>query len=326
MVPIYLEEETIPEMYDRMKKVLISQEPEICHEIIFVNDGSTDRSLPLLKELAENDKSVKVINLSRNFGHQIAITAGIDNATGDSVIVMDGDLQDPPEIILEMINKWKQGYQVVYGVRNRRGGESFFKLVTASCFYRFMQKLSDVKIPLDTGDFRLMDRQVVNALSEIREENRYIRGLISWIGFAQCGIPYDRDSRYAGETKFNISKMLRFAFDGITSFSDKPLLISSRIGIFITICSFLVMLWLIITKIVNPQSSIQGWTSMLVVILFLGGVQLISIGILGEYISRIYRETKKRPLYIIADKLGFDDCGAGIEQEKVFYESSRHNI
>jgi len=314
VVPIYFEEETIPEFYDRIKKVLVTLEPEISHEVIFVNDGSTDRSLLLLKELSKKDKTIRVLNLSRNFGHQLAITAGIDNARGDAVVVIDGDLQDPPEVILEMIGKWKEGYQVVYGVRNKRDGESIFKLVTAKYFYKFMQQLSDVKMPLDAGDFRLMDRQVVNALSEIREENRYIRGLISWIGFKQCGIQYDRDSRYAGETKFNFSKMLRFAFDGITSFSDKPLLISSRMGILITICSFLMMLWLIISKIINPQSSIQGWTSMLVVILFMGGVQLISIGILGEYIGRIYRETKNRPLYIIANKLGFHDAGKTTEQ------------
>lgn len=305
VVPIYFEEETIPEFYDRIKKVLVTQEPELSHEIIFVNDGSTDRSLPLLKNLVENDTSVKLINLSRNFGHQLAITAGIDNASGDAVVVIDGDLQDPPEVISGMLSLWKEGYQVIYGVRNKRSGESFFKLATAAVFYRFMQKLSDIKIPLDSGDFRLMDRKVVDALSEIREENRYIRGLISWIGFKQCGIPYDRDSRYAGETKFNLSKMLRFAFDGITSFSDKPLLISSRIGLVITLCSFLTMLWLIITKIMNPHSSIQGWTSMLVVVLFIGGIQLISIGIMGEYVGRIYRETKNRPLYVIANKLGF---------------------
>lgn len=315
VVPIYFEEETIPEFYDRMKKVLCSLESEIHHEIIFVNDGSTDRSFPMLSDLAARDALVKVINLSRNFGHQLAITAGIDNALGDAVIVIDGDLQDPPEVIIKMVTKWKEGYQVVYGVRNKRDGESFFKLITASIFYRFMQKLSDVKLPLDAGDFRLMDRKVVNALSEIREENRYIRGLISWIGFKQCGVPYDRDSRYAGVTKFDVSKMLRFALDGITSFSDKPLLISSRFGALITLCSFLVMLWLVISKIIDPLSSVQGWTSMLVVILFIGGIQLISIGILGEYIGRIYRETKKRPLYIIADKLGYSDSVKGEQIE-----------
>ena len=226
---------------------------------------------------------------------------------GDAVVVIDGDLQDPPEVILEMVKKWQDGYQVVYGVRNTRVGESFFKLVTAKLFYRFIQFMSDVKLPLDAGDFRLMDRKVVNALLEIREENRYIRGLISWIGFTQIGIPYDRDSRYAGVTKFNIAKMLRFAFDGITSFSDKPLLISSKIGMIITIISFITMIWLVISKIMNPETSIQGWTSMLVVILFLGGIQLISIGIIGEYIGRIYREAKRRPLYIIADRLNFDN-------------------
>jgi dolichol-phosphate mannosyltransferase len=305
VVPIYFEEETIDEFYGRMKHVLVGLEPGLRHELIFVNDGSTDRSLELLRRLNASDAAVRIIDFSRNFGHQIAITAGIDNADGDAVVVIDGDLQDPPEVIAEMVSKWREGYKVVYGVRSRRRGESAFKLLTARLFYRLISSLSDVKLPLDSGDFRLMDRAVVEALKSIREENRYIRGLISWIGFSQFGLPYERDSRYAGETKFNVKKMLRFAFDGITSFSDKPLRLSSKLGMLTTVVSFATMIWLIVSKLLHPEETIQGWTSLLVVVLFLGGVQLISVGVLGEYIGRIYRETKERPLYIVAGKYGF---------------------
>ena len=311
VVPIYFEEETIDEFYGRMKKVLVGLEPGLRHELIFVNDGSTDRSLELLRRLSAGDGSVRIIDFSRNFGHQIAITAGIDHAGGDAVVVIDGDLQDPPEVIVEMVAKWREGYKVVYGVRSRRKGESAFKLLTASLFYRLINRLSDVKLPLDSGDFRLMDRAVVEALKSIREENRYIRGLISWIGFSQYGIPYERDSRYAGETKFNLKKMLRFAFDGITSFSDKPLRLSSKLGMLTTVVSFATMIWLIVSKLLHPQETIQGWTSLLVVVLFLGGVQLISVGVLGEYIGRIYRETKERPLYIVAGRYGFGASTSG---------------
>jgi dolichol-phosphate mannosyltransferase len=305
VVPIYFEEETIDEFYGRMKAVLVGLEPELRHELIFVNDGSTDRSPELLRQLSARDARVRIIDFSRNFGHQIAITAGIDHAAGDAVVVIDGDLQDPPEVIVGMVAKWREGYKVVYGVRSIRKGESAFKLLTARLFYRLISNMSDVKLPLDSGDFRLMDRVVVEALNSIREENRYIRGLISWIGFPQYALPYERDSRYAGETKFNLKKMLRFALDGITSFSDKPLRLSSKLGMATTAASFLAMVVLIFAKLLHPEETIQGWTSLLVVVLFLGGVQLISVGVLGEYIGRIYRETKGRPLYIVADRVGF---------------------
>jgi dolichol-phosphate mannosyltransferase len=305
VIPIYFEEQTIHEFYQRTKNVMTGLAATVDHELIFVNDGSTDRSLPLLKELARNDEQVRVISFSRNFGHQIAITAGIERARGDAVVVIDGDLQDPPEVIAQMLTKWREGFQVVYGVRARRKGEKALKLLTASLFYRLMGKLSDVKLPLDAGDFRLMDRAVVQALVSLKEENRYIRGLVSWIGFNQCGVSYERDARYAGETKFNFRKMFRFAFDGITSFSDKPLRLSSYGGVIITGFSFLGILWLIYAKLTRPETLVQGWASMLIVVLFLGGVQLISVGILGEYIGRIYRETKQRPLYIVAEQCGF---------------------
>lgn len=304
VVPIYFEQETIPEFYARTKAVLDGLKGQVDHELIYVNDGSTDKSLEMLTALAAADKNVKIINFSRNFGHQIAITAGIDAAKGDAVVVIDGDLQDPPETIVEMLAKWREGYKVVYGKRKSRKGENAAKLFTAYIYYRLINMLSDVDLPLDSGDFRLMDRLVVDALKTINEENRYIRGIISWIGFPQTGVEYERDARYAGVTKYNYSKMFKFAFDGITSFSSKPLRLSSKFGFLITFFSFLLILWQVAVKILYPETSSSGWTSIIVLILFLGGVQLISIGILGEYIGRIYAEVKKRPLYIISDKHG----------------------
>lgn len=311
VVPIYFEEDSIEEFYKRIKRVLDGLALGLRHEIIFVDDGSADRSGEMLDGLSRNDDAVKIITFSRNFGHQTAITAGIDHASGDAVVVIDADLQDPPEIIPEMVEKWRSGYKVVYGVRSMRRGESAFKRLTAKVFYRSLNKLSDVELPLDTGDFRLMDRAVVDVLCSIREGNRYIRGLIGWIGFRQCGLSYERDSRYAGVTKFSLGRMIRFALDGITGFSDKPLHLSGQIGLLITIMSFIMMTWLIISKLINPESSIQGWTSVLVVVLFMGGVQLISVGLLGEYIARIHRETKHRPLYVVAKKAGFADNRTG---------------
>lgn len=315
VVPVYFEEKTLDVFYARMKGALRGLEPHFRHEIIFVNDGSTDNSLAIMRGFADKDPAVRLINFSRNFGHQMAITAGTDHTSGDAVVVIDSDLQDPPEVVPEMVRKWQEGYQVVYGVRSKRKGESFLKLLTAKLFYRTVNSLSDIELPLDSGDFRLMDRVVVDALGGIREENRYIRGLVTWLGFRQYGLTYERESRYAGTTKFSYGKMMKFAFDGITSFSDKPLRVAGKMGMLVTLCSFLFMIWLIVSKLVNPASSIQGWTSLLVLILFLGGVQLISIGVLGEYIGRIYRETKARPLYVVADRHGFDSAAeANVER------------
>lgn len=307
VVPIYSEEKSINEFYNRTKKMLSNMESKIDHEIIFIDDGSKDKSLDLLKELNQKDKKVRVITFSRNFGHQFAITAGIDHAKGDSVVIIDGDLQDPPEVIPEMIAKWKEGYKVVYGVRKKRKGENVIKLLTSKLFYRLIKNLSHVEIPVDAGDFRLLDEKVVNILKSIREENRYIRGLISWIGFPQYGLLYKRDRRYAGETKYTLKKMIKFAFDGIISFSDKPLKITAYLGFVITMISFLASLKIIVGKITNPQLFISGWTSLILTVLFLGGIQLISLGIIGLYIGRQYGEIKRRPLYIISDKFGFQD-------------------
>jgi dolichol-phosphate mannosyltransferase len=304
--PVFCEEQTIAEFYTRAKRALDGLAPSYRHEIVFVNDGSTDGSLAELVRIAERDPAVRVVDLSRNFGHQVAITAGIDHAGGDAVVVMDADLQDPPELIAEMVRLWREGFKVVYGVRRARKGESAFKRGTARVFYRLLSRLSDVPIPLDSGDFRLMDRSVVDVLKELREESRYIRGLVSWVGFKQCPIHYDRDPRHAGETKFSLRRMLGFAFDGISSFSDKPLRVASHLGMLVTIGSLLLMLWVILGKILYPARSEAGWTSMMAVVLFLGGVQLISIGLLGEYIGRIFRQTKSRPLYVVARRVNFD--------------------
>ncbi|MBI4977066.1 MAG: glycosyltransferase family 2 protein [Spirochaetes bacterium] len=306
VVPVYFEEGIIDEFYRRARAAL-SAIPGTRYEMLFVNDGSTDKSLPLLLALSARDTNVKIIDFSRNFGHQLAITAGIDAARGDAVVVIDGDLQDPPELVAAMVEKWREGYEVVYAQRKERKGENAFKLATAKLFYRFINSLSDVNLPLDTGDFRLMDRAVVDALGQLREENRYVRGLVSWVGYRHCALAYDRDSRYAGKTKYTLSKMIRFALNGITGFSEKPLMFASYAGVFVTAVAFLYLVWIVVDKFIHPAGSVRGWSSTVAVILFFGGVQLISLGIIGAYVGRIYREVKARPLYIVRDRYGFND-------------------
>ncbi len=301
IVPTYNEEYGIHEFYKRTKAVLNSIVPEFTHEIIFVNDFSTDQTLSKLKELALLDKQVKIIHFSRNFGNQIAITAGIDAAKGDLAIIIDDDLQDPPELITAFIDKWLAGYKVVYGVRpNRKGVNTFFKYA-AKLYYRLIGNLSETKIPKDTGDFRLIDKAVMDVLRNMREESRYYRGMVSWVGFKQIGIEYDRDSRYAGTSTFSPIKYFRFAINGLTSFTDRPLYFSSALGIVITLVSFMFLFALVAKKIINPNFSIPGWPSLITLVLFFGGVQLLSIGIVSIYISKIYREVKGRPLYIIEE-------------------------
>ena len=299
IVPTYNEEHGIEEFYRRTKDVLVRLSPRFEHELIFVNDFSTDNTFEKLKQIAQTDNTVKLINFSRNFGNQIGITAGIDFARGDIAVVIDDDLQDPPEIILNLIAQWDRGYKVVYGVRPmRRGGSVLFKL-TAKLYYRVIGSLSDTKIPNDTGDFRLIDRVVIDNLKKIKEENRYYRGLVAWVGFPQIGVLYERDKRFAGVSTFSFKKYVNFALNGLTSFTEKPLYFSSLVGLFITLISFILALVLIISKIVDPSVSIQGWTSLAVIVLFFGGIQLLSVGVLGVYISKIYREVKGRPLYIV---------------------------
>ncbi len=307
VAPVYNEEEGVAEFYDRTTRALEGISPALEHELIFVNDGSTDDTLAILRKIAEDDPRVRVIDLSRNFGHQVAITSGMDHARGDAVVIIDADLQDPPEVVAEMVERWRDGFKVVYGVRIRRAGESGFKVVTAKYFYRLLNRISDTNLPLDSGDFRLMDKQVVAALREIREENRYIRGLVAWVGFSQTAVHYERDARYSGQSKFTVGKMLRFAADAVTSFSEKPLRFATQVGVFITLLTLLLALWIIASRVLAPEGSFPGFASLMVVVLFLGGVQLLSIGLLGEYVGRIYQETKRRPLYVVAERMNFGD-------------------
>lgn len=316
VIPVYFEEQVIDEFYLRLKAVLAGLKPRYRHELIFINDGSGDSSLEILRGLSKKDPCLRVISLSRNFGHQIAITAGINHASGDAVVVIDGDLQDPPEVIASMVDLWENGHSVVYGIREEREGDNFFKRFTAKVFYRLIGWLSSYHLPPDSGDFRLMDRAVVDVLKEMTEESRYLRGMISWVGFSQIGLGYKRDARYAGNTKYTLQKMIKFALDGLVSFSDKPLRLSSHFGLLMTLTSFIAIIALVVNKVVNPEATMVGWTSLLVIILFLGGIQLISIGVLGEYIARIFHETKQRPLYVIAEKYGFADEGADEQIEE----------
>jgi dolichol-phosphate mannosyltransferase len=301
VVPVYDEAEVLGAFTERLTKVLADLDDD--SEIVFVDDGSSDGSLDVLRSLVAADRRIRVLSFSRNFGHQVAISAGIDAARGDAVVVIDADLQDPPEVIAEMYARWSEGNKVVYGVRTRRDGERPTKKLTARWFYRLLGRLSDTPMTADSGDFRLLDRQVVEALKGMREENRYLRGMVSWVGFTQCGVEYEREPRAAGETKYTWRRMLRFAADGITSFSDRPLRVAVQLGTLVTLTSFLYGGWLVIGKLINPDRSLPGYTSLLVAVLFLGGIQLLTIGILGSYIGRIYTETKRRPLYIVAETI-----------------------
>jgi polyisoprenyl-phosphate glycosyltransferase len=308
VIPVYFEELVIEEFYRRVIETLAPLESEFALEMIFVNDGSTDQSLEVLLNLRKQDPRVKILSLSRNFGHQIAITAGTDYANGDVVVIIDADLQDPPEVILQLLSKWREGYKVVYGVRGERRGEKTFKLLSSKTFYRIMGYLSDIKIPLDAGDFRLMDRSAVEYLQKMREENRYVRGMVAWLGFKQCGVTYDRDPRYAGSTKYTFGKMLRFAFNGITGFSEKPLVLAGWLGFIITVCGFALLIHVIAGRLLHPERVVSGWASLMGIVIFFGGIQLLSLGILGQYIGRIYREVKRRPLYIIESEWGMESA------------------
>jgi dolichol-phosphate mannosyltransferase len=302
VVPVYCEQEVLGEFYRRTKAVLVALPADLAHEIVFVNDGSTDGSLAILRGFAERDPSVRIIDLSRNFGHQKAITAGIDHAAGDAVVVIDADLQDPPEVVLEMVAKWREGYDVVYGKRGKREGETWFKLLTARWFYRIFAAMIPIQVPLDTGDFRLMSRRVVVALRALRETHRFVRGMVAWVGFKQTAVVYDRPGRVAGETKYPLHKMLKFAIDGITSFSVLPLRFATYLGMLISMMSVCVAIYALIARFIL-RVTVPGWTFETVLISLLAAVQLLMIGILGEYIGRIYEEVKRRPLYVVGDKV-----------------------
>lgn len=294
IVPLYNEEEIVEKTFLTLEEELKNIE----HQIIFVNDGSKDRTREILEQLLQKTPYNELVNFSRNFGHQAAFSAGLQHAKGEAVVIIDGDLQDPPSLIHEMLAKWQEGYQVVYAQRHKRRGESFFKRFSAFCFYRIIHSLTNIEIPPDTGDFRLMDRVVVDQLNSLPERSRFLRGLVCWVGFKKIGILYDRAERTAGVSKYPLRKMIRLAIDGITGFSTTPLKISFLVGLLATIIAFGVFIWSIIEKVLFPETTVPGWASLMTAIVFFGGIQLISIGILGEYIGRIYDEVKQRPLYI----------------------------
>lgn len=306
VIPMYYEEEVATECYQRIKKVLVEIEKNYISEIVFVNDGSKDRTLSILENIASKDNNVKIISFSRNFGHQCAVTAGLREVTGDVVLIIDADMQDPPELIKDMLKLWEDGNEVIYARRKTRKGESAFKLFTAKMFYKILNGLSDVDIPKDTGDFRLVDRKVVDVINSLPEHNKFLRGLFSWVGFKQIPFEYERHERFAGKTKYPLKKMLKLASDGILSFSNKPLKLIGGLGIFTIFISLILFIYAILSFIFKLGNLTSGWTSLIIAITFFAGVQLLSLWMMSEYISRIYDETKKRPQYIIDKKINLN--------------------
>lgn len=298
IIPVFNEELTLNEFYPRARKVLDSITAD--HEMIFINDGSKDRTLELLQQIASQDSQVKYIDLSRNFGHQLAVTAGLDNASGRRVCIIDADLQDPPELITALYNKMDEGFEVVYAKRNSREGETAFKKLTAKAFYRILKYMTTIDIPVDSGDFRIIDQKVVQQLRRMPERNKYIRGQIAWVGFRQTHVLYDRQERFAGSTGYNFRKMLRLALDGITSFSNTPLKFVTYLGLFISIIALLLFFYVLYSMFVL-EDTVPGWGSLMVSILFLGGIQMVAIGIIGEYLSRMNQNLLNRPAYIVQD-------------------------
>ena len=313
VVPCFNEEAVIRETHRQLVSAL-EQVPKIDLELVYVDDGSRDGTLDLLRDIQRTDSRVRVLVLSRNFGHQIAVTAGIQGTQGDAVVVIDADLQDPPDVILDMLNRWRRGADVAYGVRTQREGETAFKRWTAKAFYRILGRLTDTAIPLDTGDFRLMDRKVVNAFLAMPERDRFVRGMVAWAGFRQEPVPFQRAARAAGETKYPLKKMLRFAIDGILSFSMVPLRLATYIGFLASGLALLGIVYAFALRLLTDVW-IEVWTLLLIAILFLGGVQLVLIGIFGEYLGRIYGEVKRRPLYLVAERLGFTSDREDIADE-----------
>jgi len=315
VLPVYNEEPVVPELTRRLDQLLSELDPDRKWEVIFVNDGSKDASRELLTAACGNEPRFKLVNLSRNFGHQIAITAGTDRAEGEAVVIMDADLQDPPEVIAEMLQRFVEGYDVVYAVRKRRHGESWFKRATAAMFYRLLKRVVGVDIPTDTGDFRLMSRRAVLALRGLREANRFVRGLVAWIGFRQTAVYYDRSARFAGETHYPLRKMLRFASDGIVSFSTLPLRVATFLGIMSGIIAAGVAVWVLIA-VISGAYVVPGWATLMLAVSLASSAQLLMIGILGEYLGRVYDEVKRRPLYLVDETRNLeaaDMVGRGIE-------------
>jgi len=306
-VPCFNEEDVIAHTHQRLSATLRGITPD--HEIIYIDDGSRDRTGAMLADIQRSAPEVRVIRLSRNFGHQIAVTAGLDYARGDAVVLIDADLQDPPEVIADMVAKWREGYHVVYGQRTDRPGESRFKTWTAHTFYRLINRLSEVPIPVDTGDFRLMDRVVVKALSRMREKHRMLRAMTSWVGFRQIGVPYSRAERFAGSSKYPLRKMIGFALDGIVSFSAIPLKVVTSVGLAFSALSLLGIIYAIAQRLLT-SNWVPGWTLIFIAVLLIGGLQFIFLGVMGEYIGRIYSEAKDRPLFLVMEELGFEEAGS----------------
>jgi dolichol-phosphate mannosyltransferase len=304
VVPFLNESESLPILYRRLSGALAGYGEDL--EMLFVDDGSSDGSARWVAEKAREDKHVKLVKLSRNFGHQIAITAGMDYAKGDAVVIIDADLQDPPEVIPRLIEKWREGFDVVYAVREQRTGETWLKKALAAIFYRIFQRLVDFEVPINAGDFRLVDRKVVEALKQVRERHRFMRGLTSWVGYSHCAVPYERDPRKAGVTKYPAWKSFILAWDALTSFSSSLLLWVTGLGVFIALLGVLEATSIIINKLRNPEGLVAGWVTVMASVLILGGIQLISLGIIGQYVGRIFDESKKRPLYFISETAGFD--------------------
>lgn len=298
--PCYNEEENLEKLYEEMGKILPELEKDYQTEIICIDDGSKDKTLEKLIEIHSRDKRYKIISFARNFGQQMGFTAGIDYAKGDAVIIMDADMQDPPSVALELVRKWEEGYEVVYAQRRKRAGESFFKKLTSFLFYRILDSLAQIRIPKDTGDFRLMDKKVVDSIRKFGEKNRYMRGIVAYVGFKQTSVLFDRPERFAGETKWPLHKMLGLAADAIIGYSTVPLKLITQMGVFVVILSILGIIYAIYERIVHPDTTVAGWTFTIVSIFFLGGVQMIMLGIIGNYIGRIYSEVQHRPLYIVS--------------------------
>jgi glycosyltransferase involved in cell wall biosynthesis len=311
VIPIFNEEAVIPELDRRLRTVLAGWADLVeSWEVIFINDGSRDDSLPQLRKMAASEPRYKVLSFARNFGHQMAITAGIDRADGEAIVIMDADLQDPPEVVREMITLWRQGFDVVYGVRRKRAGETFFKKFTAAAFYRLLRAmLGGISIPADAGDFRLMARPVVLAMRALKERHRFVRGMVAWVGFRQTAAYYDREARFAGETKYPLRKMMRFAIDGITSFSTIPLRFATWLGVFAGVMAVVTALWALYIKLF-VSGAVQGWTTIIIVVALAASAQLLMIGVLGEYVGRIYEEVKRRPLYLIAEEINLTNQAA----------------
>lgn len=322
VIPAYNEEAVLLQTYQRLKQVMDStQEP---YELIFVNDGSRDQTVEIIRNLRDQDEAVKLLDFSRNFGHQIAITAGMDYAAGAAVIVIDADLQDPPELILKMIEKWREGYDVVYARRTQRKGETLFKKLTAHMFYRILQASTDIEIPVDTGDFRLIDRKVCDQLKHLPEKNRYVRGLVSWVGYRQIAVEYERSERFAGESKYPLKRMMKLCWDGLTSLSIKPIQTASVAGGLIFLAGLMDIIEMVL-KLIFTGNEIGGWSWVIAVQFLLSGFSLSLMGIIGEYVGRIYDETRQRPLYIVNESYGFAEKNGVMENENQegSYSSSR---